>query len=292
LNNYKGDGLMKGPNTATELEFWEKFEGAYKKEVGFINKLLDDLKEVLESIQKHLFHDWNGYEDSISRLPDSSDSNWSTIDLFRSGLKDQNNLQLGVWSSLVTEALERLSASRLLLYTGHLNRSVACIRDSYECLKWADICLCSEKEAKKWLKSKQIKGKKDFEYSKPLSKELFDNSQKLYNIWGTHSYLNAQLLSSVTSMTSDPKYRNEIGVEEQHKQAVLNVLTPILQALWYFTVYVFNISDKYIEHKDYLSTWADDIYDVLVINTVQLFTVSSNLLKLMKDLLNKYKKSS
>lgn len=84
----------------------------------------------------------------------------------------------GSWI-LLNEALVRLEAARRLFLSGYLSRAMASTRDSLESLMVADILRIDGLQVKRWMKGKQIKVTKKYQYHRILNWEIWENAQAI-----------------------------------------------------------------------------------------------------------------
>lgn len=108
---------------------------------------------------------------------------------------DKEEKCLGVWTLLLQETLQRLYSARLLLFTGHQSRCLSCVRDAFECLRWADICLKDVYQADCWLRGKDVTAQRSHVYPDLICDEVNSKIQSVLNPEGTHAYLRACLIS-------------------------------------------------------------------------------------------------
>lgn len=168
---------MDTPLDEIEKSTWKYLLGAFPLETLAIMgnlSLLTNCVSVLVHSQPLLEQD-----DFVEQLQKSNDD-------------DRRN---GVWTVLIHEAFERLYTARLLLFTGHQGRCLACIRDAFECLRWADVCLKDVSPADRWLRGKDVTARRGHIYHELLSDERNTKIQSVLNPEGTHAYLRACLIS-------------------------------------------------------------------------------------------------
>jgi hypothetical protein len=108
----------------------------------------------------------------------------------------------GVSTLLLLESFERLYSARLLLFTGHQSRCLSCIRDAFECLRKADVCLHNEYQADFWLRGKDVTAQRGYIYHELLSDAENSKIQSVLNPEGTHAYLKSCLISIHSTQTS------------------------------------------------------------------------------------------
>ena len=111
--------------------------------------------------------------------------------------------KLAVWTLLVGEGYERLNSGRLLLLSGHQSRALACVRDAWESLEWAEICLNSAAETNKWLAGKKVKKPREFTFPTRLPRLLQGKTADIWNTHGTHPYFESVLISVLPATFDD-----------------------------------------------------------------------------------------
>jgi len=168
---------MHAPLDEIEESTWKYILETFPLEVLAIMgnlSLLGNCVSVLVGSQPIL-----GQDDFVEQLQKSNDN-------------DRRN---GAWTVLIHEAFHRLYTARLLLFTGHQGRCLACIRDAFECLRWADVCLKDVYQADCWLRGKDVTAQRRHIYHELLSEEKNTRIQSVLNPEGTHAYLKACLIS-------------------------------------------------------------------------------------------------
>ena len=95
------------------------------------------------------------------------------------------------WTMLVSEARERLLSARLLLLTFHQSRCLSCLRDAFECLRWAHVCLGNARQADRWLKGKKVIVAPSQSYPPQLAQDISNDIQAVLSKLGTHPYMEA-----------------------------------------------------------------------------------------------------
>jgi len=119
--------------------------------------------------------------------------------VFGEEYKTLDSKTLGFFVSLVLlgEALVRLQAARRLFLAGYLSRALASTRDALESVMVADICRNDVAQSKKWINGKEIKLTPGYKYHPVLNWKIWKNAQEIMNPFGTHSYMEATVLSAV-----------------------------------------------------------------------------------------------
>ena len=69
---------------------------------------------------------------------------------------DAELIRSTVVSDVLAEFMFRLWASRRLLRSGYLSRTLACLRDAFEALECSDICRRDVKQATRWIRGHRI----------------------------------------------------------------------------------------------------------------------------------------
>lgn len=232
---------LQGPLSPLELRVWERLRVDFKNEITCIHRALDVLGKVLNNLTDEIFcshTDLNVLRKAIDNLM-KPQSQLSRADIFRQLLIEPQQLPSAVWLVLCVEALERLIAGRLLLFTGHQSRALSCIRDAYECLQWADVCRCCDEESERWLRGKQVRVPKNFNYTPPLSKDSID--YKLFNVWGTHAYFNSANLSLLPLSPFHPALNEVEGITPLYRTNTLASLGFMLMAIELLFAYITNV---------------------------------------------------
>jgi len=253
----------ESPLSSLEVQFWEHISDSFRLEIVCINKSL----ELIEKINSYLYEEVSTdipFDDPVLILekilkkpiydPGKPVSQWSNADLFRQFIKDPVHMQQMVWSLLCREAAERLNSARLLILTGHCSRMLSCIRDSNECLCWADFCRKDQKASERWLGHQKVKVPNSFQYTAPLSKDIGDPG--VLDKYGTHSYLDA-VATSILPMgpfVDSLEYSKSESVMIIHKEHTIGCLGLLLMAIQRQLLYLASIrpdlKDKFPEIED------------------------------------------
>ena len=188
---------LMGPVWGVEQKFWERLRKDFKTEIACINRGLAVLRKVDDDITKEIFKRDVDVNEVIGTLDDLKKQRGqvSREDIFLELLLDPQELSRAVCAFLCSEALERLIAARLLIFTGHISRALSCIRDAYECLRCSDVCRASDTESRRWLKGRKVKVPQGFVLTALLAQDSMDH--KLFNKWGTHAYYESVIMSAV-----------------------------------------------------------------------------------------------
>jgi hypothetical protein len=171
---------LSNPLSPLEERVWQQLVHDFASEIACIHQSLDLLLEIADS----LYHSHSG-------LP--SDPTIYTPEWLEQFLGNPDSLRRFAWHSLFGEAVERLLSGRLLLMTGHQSRAFSCVRDTYECLLWADFCRSDEKAARNWVRGKKVAPPKAFRFTSPLDIDACRHN--LFSRCGTHPYFAAVKLS-------------------------------------------------------------------------------------------------
>jgi hypothetical protein len=125
------------------------------------------------------------------------------------------------WTMLVSEARERLFSARLLLLTSHQSRCLSCLRDAFECLRWAHVCLGNAKQADRWLKGKKVISAPSQSYPPQPAQDISNDIQAVLSKVGTHPYMEACLIQTVVF----PQQGADMGTKENLRRHDYEVLT-------------------------------------------------------------------
>lgn len=142
------------------------------------------------------------------------------------------------WSMLVLEARERLCSARLLLLTSHQSRCLSCLRDAFECLRWAHVCLGNARQADRWFKGKKVIAGARQSYPPQLAQDISNNIQAVLSKLGTHPYVESCLIN-IGVIPPEGAYRGtkenlRIGNYEVHARQTFLAFQAILgQAIEY-----------------------------------------------------------
>jgi hypothetical protein len=232
------EGWLMGPAWGVEQTFWKRLVKDFKAEIACINMSLAVLKEIDDSMTQQIFkRDVDEVIDDLKKRRGKV----SQEDIVLQLLIDRLELSRAVCAFLVTEALDRLIAARLLIFTGHMSRALSCIRDAYECLRYSDICRMSKTEGKKWLEGKKVRVPKGFVFAAPLAQD--NSEEKLFNKWGTHAYLEAVLVSAMLG-PFHPESATIEGTDRIYKENSLSCMGLILLAIQNMLRYLVMIHKK------------------------------------------------
>lgn len=225
------DWLM-GPVWGVEQTFWKRLRKDFKPEIACINMSLAVLKHIDDSIAQDIFKgDVDGVIDDFKKRRGKV----SQEDIVLQLIVDPRQLPRAVCAFLVTEALDRLIAARLLIFTGHMSRALSCIRDAYECLRYSDICRTSKAESKKWLEGKKVRAPKGFGLAAPLAQD--STKEELFNKWGTHAYFEAVMISAMLG-PFHPQSAMIEGTDRIYKENSLGCMGFLLLAIQNMLTYL------------------------------------------------------
>lgn len=170
----------------------------------------------------------------------------------------------GSWI-LLNEALVRLEAARRLFLSGYLSRAMASTRDSLESLMVADILRIDGLQVKRWMKGKQIKVTKKYQYHRILNWEIWENAQAIMNPLGTHSYMEATFLSAIPQLALMFPYNDDYQRMYQHDALFVTwrMLLRCLQMLLY-------IKDIYQEARSQVTEFDDIVKRIRLVSQKQL----------------------